>query len=154
LFLEVALTENWLIFVTRGGGTWPSWQLAGAILGVDILASIFTLFGWLAGTPERNELTAPRGGWTDIVTVVRVWIFSFGVVIVCALVYYILNAIPWLANLGRREQGKKNTVFEDFAQEIQRLTAVHNKEQNSWSFVDQVALLNEKEPASGGAHGH
>ena len=34
-------------------------------------------------------------------------IFSFGVVIVCALVYYILNAIPWLANLGRREQGKK-----------------------------------------------
>ena len=32
LFLEVALTENWLIFVTRGGKTLPSWQLVGAIL--------------------------------------------------------------------------------------------------------------------------
>jgi len=152
LFLEVALTENWLIFVTRGGSSFPSFQLIGAILGVDILASIFTLFGWLAGTPNRNEFTAPRGGWTDIVTVVRVWIFSFGVVVICALVYTILNAIPWLANLGRRETGKKNTVFEDFAAEIQRLTAVHNKEQDSWSFVDQVALLNEKETVSG--HGH
>ena len=48
-------------------------HIVAQILGVDILASIFTLFGWLAGTPERNELTAPRGGWTDIVTVVRVW---------------------------------------------------------------------------------
>lgn len=27
LFLEISLTENWLIFVTRGGETWPSWQL-------------------------------------------------------------------------------------------------------------------------------
>jgi len=152
LFLEVALTENWLIFVTRGGGTWPSWQLTGAILGVDILASIFTLFGWLAGTPNRNPVTAPRGGWTDIVTVVRIWLYSFGVVIIIALVYVILNSIPYLANLGRREKGKKNTVFEDFAQEIQRLTAVHNQESNSWSFVDQVALLNEKESTGGGHH--
>lgn len=36
LFLEVGLTENWLIFVTRGGGRLPSWQLVGAILGVDV----------------------------------------------------------------------------------------------------------------------
>lgn len=27
LFLQISLTENWLIFVTRGGETWPSWQL-------------------------------------------------------------------------------------------------------------------------------
>lgn len=27
LFLQISLTENWLIFVTRGGQTWPSWQL-------------------------------------------------------------------------------------------------------------------------------
>jgi H+-transporting ATPase len=74
LFLEVALTEvstgeitvrlvrrtdaychkNWLIFVTRGTGTWPSWQLVGAILGIDILASIFALFGWLSGPAPHN----------------------------------------------------------------------------------------------------
>jgi H+-transporting ATPase len=76
LFLEVALTEvsagetavrpvwrtdayfhkNWLIFVTRGTGTWPSWQLVGAILGIDILASIFALYGWLSGPAPHNGL--------------------------------------------------------------------------------------------------
>ncbi len=30
---------------------------------------------------------------TDIVTVVRVWIYSFGVIIILALVYYLLNKI-------------------------------------------------------------
>merc|ERR1712000_709136 len=40
LFLEVSLTENWLIFVTRGGETWPSWQLIGAIFGVDVLSTL------------------------------------------------------------------------------------------------------------------
>ena len=46
--------KNWLIFVTRGTGTWPSWQLVGAILGIDILASIFALFGWLSGPAPNN----------------------------------------------------------------------------------------------------
>ena len=56
LFLEVALTESWVILITRlatgpdsGGFVWPSWQLVGAILGVDILATIFALFGWISG---------------------------------------------------------------------------------------------------------
>ena len=39
LFLEICLTENWLIFITRANGPFwsslPSWQLAGAILVVD-----------------------------------------------------------------------------------------------------------------------
>lgn len=41
LFLEVALTENWLIFITRvqGGFTWPAFTLIAAILLVDILAT-------------------------------------------------------------------------------------------------------------------
>ena len=49
LFLEITLTENWLIFITRANGPFwssiPSWQLAGAILVVDILATCFTIFG-------------------------------------------------------------------------------------------------------------
>lgn len=56
LFLEVALTESWVILITRmaqgpdsGPFVWPSWQLVGAILGVDALATIFALFGWLSG---------------------------------------------------------------------------------------------------------
>lgn len=44
IFLEVALTENWLIFVTRGGQTFPSWQLIGAIGVVDAIATLFCIF--------------------------------------------------------------------------------------------------------------
>ena len=50
LFLQISLSENWLIFVTRASGPFwssiPSWQLSGAILIVDVLATMFTLFGW------------------------------------------------------------------------------------------------------------
>jgi H+-transporting ATPase len=85
LFLEVALTESWVIFITRlsqGNGEenmLPSWQLLAAVVGVDILASIFAIFGWISGP-------APKSGWTNIVTVVRVWGFSFGVTIIIALI--------------------------------------------------------------------
>ena len=57
LFLEVSLTENWLIFVTRGGSTLPSWQLVGAIFGVDILATLFALFGWISGPYYADRST-------------------------------------------------------------------------------------------------
>lgn len=133
LFLEVSLTENWLIFVTRLGGgesdiTLPSWQLVGAVLGVDAISTLFCLFGWLSGAPHRNPLTAPHGGWTDIVTVVRVWAYSIGVTIVIALVYYILSRIPALDRLGRRKVGQKNEMLEDFFTNLQRLTLVHEKD--------------------------
>jgi H+-transporting ATPase len=54
----------------------PSWQLIGAVLLVDILASIFALFGWISGPAVEH------GGWVDIVTVVKIWLFSFGVTVV------------------------------------------------------------------------
>lgn len=133
LFLEVSLTENWLIFVTRLGGgesdiTLPSWQLVGAVLGVDAISTIFCLFGWLSGAENRNPITAPHGGWTDIVTVVRVWAYSIGVTIVIALVYYVLCRIPALDRLGRRSVGQKNEMLEDFFTNLQRLTIVHEKD--------------------------
>ncbi|GAA5829676.1 hypothetical protein JCM11251_000246 [Rhodosporidiobolus azoricus] len=128
LFLEVALTESWLILITRidtgkdaGKITWPSWQLVGAILGVDILATVFAALGWMSGPADRH------GGWVDIVTLCRVYAFSVGVTVVIAFVYWLLNKIPWLNNLGRKQRSKKNKVMEDFLTEVQRLTIVHEK---------------------------
>ncbi|KAF4124326.1 H+-transporting ATPase [Geosmithia morbida] len=125
LFLQVSLTENWLIFVTRGGKTWPSWQLILAILGVDIIATLFCLFGWLSGTGQR---TSPPGafdgrhdGWTDVVTVVLIWLYSFGVTIIIAIVYLVLNNISWLDNLGRKNRSKKDTAIEDALVRLQKL---------------------------------
>lgn len=109
LFLEITLTENWLIFITRANGPFwssmPSWQLAGAILIVDIVATLFTIFGWFVG------------GQTSIVAVVRVWVFSFGVFCVMGGVYYLLQGSQGFDNLmhgksPKREQ--KQRSLEDF----------------------------------------
>ncbi|KDN53400.1 putative PMA1-H+-transporting P-type ATPase [Tilletiaria anomala UBC 951] len=153
LFLEVSLTENWLIFVTRLGGgesdiTLPSWQLVGAILVVDILATLFCLFGWFAGDIPANSPAILNNKWTDIVTVVRVWAYSIGVTIIIALVYYILNQIEALDRLGRRQRSVKNPILEDFFTNLQRLTIVHEKsdkdgEPDVYSFAPRVEIDDE-----------
>ncbi|RGP77472.1 h+-transporting atpase [Fusarium longipes] len=135
LFLEVALTENWLIFVTRGGKTWPSWQLVGAILGVDILATLFALFGWLSGTGEvpaiHDNFKQSSNGWVDIVTVVIVWLYSFGVTVVIAIVYFILNKISWLDNLGRKDRRHKDTKLENVLGHLQKLAIEHEVDEKT-----------------------
>jgi len=130
LFLEVALTENWLIFVTRGGKTFPSFQLIIAILGVDALATIFTVFGWMSGTdyqtnPKTNNSKFRENGWVDIVTVVIIWAYSIGVTIIIAIVYYLLNRIPWLDTLGRKDRNRKNPAIENMIAALSKLSLEH-----------------------------
>ena len=87
LFLQITLSENWLIFITRAKGpfwtSWPSWQLISAVLTVDAVATLFCIFGLLNG--GQNEPVR------HLVTTARVWIFSFGVFCLMAGVYYVLN---------------------------------------------------------------
>lgn len=137
LFLEVALTENWLIFVTRGADTWPSIELVGAIFGVDALATLFSLFGWLSGgydmvTDPADQFhassMATANGWNNIVTVVRIWAYAIGVEIVIALVYYVLNKIAWLDNLGRSKRSKGDIRMENILGHLARLTVEYEKE--------------------------
>ena len=136
LFLEVALTENWLIFITRGADTWPSLQLIGAILGVDALATIFTLFGWLSNRdmitdPYDQFISTPKethNGWTDIVTVVRIWGYSIGVTIVIALIYYALNRIRWLDELGRTKRSKGDVQVATVLSHLAQMSVQYEKE--------------------------
>lgn len=136
IFLEVSLTENWLIFVTRGGDTWPSIQLVGAILGVDVIATLFCLFGWLNNkdmvtNPYTQFYDSPKStdnGWTDVVTVVRVWAYSIGVEVVVALVYYVLNKISWLDNLGRKKRSKGDVQIEQILGHLARLCVEFEKD--------------------------
>lgn len=109
LFLQIALTENWLIFITRANGPFwsslPSWQLAGAILIVDIVATCFTIWGWF----EDSD--------TSIVAVVRIWVFSFGVFCVMGGVYYMCQGSAGFDNLmhGKSVKGSsKQRSLEDF----------------------------------------
>jgi H+-transporting ATPase len=125
VFLEISLTENWLIFITRANGPFwssiPSWQLAGAILVVDILATLFCIFGWF----EHNQQTS-------IVAVVRVWVFSFGIFCVMGGVYYILQDSVGFDNLmhGKSPKGsQKQRSLEDFVVSLQRVSTQHEKSQ-------------------------
>ncbi|ODM20005.1 hypothetical protein SI65_04991 [Aspergillus cristatus] len=132
LFLEVALTENWLIFVTRGADTWPSIHLVTAILGVDALATIFCLFGWFSNetmpTNPPTSFVETTNGWTDIVTVVRVWGYSLGVEIVIALVYFMLNKFKWLDEMGRHKRDKGDLWIENLLAHLSHLTIEYDRE--------------------------
>ncbi|WWC93239.1 plasma-membrane proton-efflux P-type ATPase [Kwoniella sp. B9012] len=134
LFLEVALTESWVIFITRLAqepGTpnvFPSFQLIVAVLGVDLLASFFAAYGWISGPAVEH------GGWVDIVTIVKIWGYSFGVTVIILLVYLILNKISWLDHIGRVSRSKRNEKLENFLTDLQRLTIVHESDHNGSYF--------------------
>lgn len=128
LFLEISLTENWLIFVTRGGETWPSWQLVGAILGVDVLATLFCVFGWLSGpsyeTNPRTRAKLEPNGRTSIVTAIVIWLYSIAATIVIAIVYYLMNRISWLDNIGRKNRSRKDTNVENIISSLVRIICI------------------------------
>ncbi|KAF8540800.1 plasma membrane ATPase [Trichophaea hybrida] len=126
LFLEISLTENWLIFITRANGPFwssiPSWQLAGAIFLVDIIATFFCLFGWFEGGYPNHQ--------TSIVAVVRVWLFSFGIFCVLGGVYYLLQDSVAFDNLMHGKTPKKDSKkrsLEDFVVSLQRVSTQHEK---------------------------
>jgi len=126
LFLEISLTENWLIFITRANGPFwssiPSWQLSGAIFLVDIIATFFCLFGWFQGGFPDHQ--------TSIVTVVRIWIFAFGIFCVMGGIYYLLQDSVAFDNLMHGKTPKKDSKkrsLEDFVVSLQRVSTQHEK---------------------------
>ncbi|KIN00198.1 hypothetical protein OIDMADRAFT_164423 [Oidiodendron maius Zn] len=150
LFLEVSLTENWLIFVTRGGNTWPSWQLVGAIFGVDVLATLFCVFGWLSGglgepsdPSDHNKLLL--SGDTSIVTVIVVWAYSIGVTIVIAIVYYLLNKWSWLDNLGRAKRSRADTQMENILMHLSKVAVQHEQDEHGdrWHLAPRATEAEE-----------
>ncbi|ANB14983.1 H(+)-exporting P2-type ATPase PMA1 [Sugiyamaella lignohabitans] len=151
LFLQISLTENWLIFVTRGGKTLPSWQLVGAILGVDALTTIFAVFGWLSGpgsTLEDNphdSFKETSDGWTSIVTVVVIWAYSIGVTIIIAVVYYLLTQLPWLDNLGRKDRSHADAKIENLIGHLSRLAIEHERDETGKGRFVITTKANEEE---------
>ncbi|RKP27234.1 plasma membrane H+-ATPase, pumps protons out of the cell [Syncephalis pseudoplumigaleata] len=87
VFLEIALTQSWLIFSTRTQGWffvyYPSWQLLLAVFLVDIFASIMAIFGWFQSS-------------INVVEAIRVWFFSFGVFVVCDVVHRVLSETSFI----------------------------------------------------------
>lgn len=151
LFLQISLTENWLIFVTRGGNTWPSWQLVGAIFAVDVLATLFCVFGWLAGgageptDPADHNRLFSADGHTSIVTVVVIWAYSIGIIIVIAIVYYLLNKWSWLDNLGRAKRSRADTQMENIIMHLSKVAIQHERDEHgeSWYLAPRATEAEE-----------
>jgi len=131
LFLQVSLVENWLIFVTRGGKTWPSWKLVGAIFMVDVLSTLFCIFGWLIGDPDEyftdphDHYPQSTNGHTSVVTVVVIWGYSIGVIVVVAIVYFVLVQVKWIDELGRAKRSHADTQMENILSHISRVAIEH-----------------------------
>ena len=121
IFLEISLTQNWLIFITRCNGPFwtsrPSWQLVVAVLLVDVVATLIAAFGWF-GTP------------VDVITLVKIWVISLGVFTVLAMLH------NWLNNskiFNRILQHKPHHKFEDLMYNLERETLLHEKNHSTGS---------------------
>lgn len=150
IFLQVALTENWLIFVTRGFETYPSWQLVGAIFGVDILASLFAGFGWFAGDGlETAPSTNPKlraDGHVDIVTIVVIWLYSLAVVIVIGIIYYLMTNWKRLDEMGRKKRSVQDTLMENILTHLSKVAVEHERDERGQRFyIAQKAVVEEED---------
>jgi H+-transporting ATPase len=151
LFLEVSLTENWLIFVTRGFETLPNWQLVAAIGGVDILATLFCVFGWFSGGIDDPSTGYAGGnlsenGSTDIVTIVVIWGFSIAVTIVIGIVYYIMTGMKSLNDLGRTKRSASDTLMENILGHLSKVAIEHEKDEHGTRFyLAQKQVVEEEE---------
>lgn len=106
-------------------------------MAVDIIATIFSLFGWIAGTPEIDDpfdtaSFSPKKH-TDVVIVVIIWCYLIGVTIVLAIVYFLLNKISWFNNLERVKRSHSDTTMENTIGHLSKLAIEHEQDESGVS---------------------
>ena len=81
-------------------------------------------------------------GHTDVVTAVVIWAYSIGVTIVIAIVYFLLNRIPALADIGRKNRSVHDTQMENIIGHLSKLTLRHEKTEDGegrWALAAKAA---------------
>ncbi|KAJ5925594.1 hypothetical protein N7454_008233 [Penicillium verhagenii] len=109
VFLEITLTQNWLIFITRlqtrrPGPLWkpgPSLALITAVLAVDIISTLMCYFGVLSDTPSSG------------LTIARVWIFSAGITFVNGVLYVFLQRSRWFDDMVNGRMWRRRALPRD-----------------------------------------
>jgi len=76
-----------------------------------------------------SQFQQTLNGHTDVVTAVVIWAYSIGVIIVIAIVYFILNKIPALDNLGRKNRNVHDTQMENIIGHLSKLTFKQEKDE-------------------------
>lgn len=110
----------------------------------DVMATLFCVFGWLAG-PSMNTSefpTSPRGGFffdqsgnshVDVPTAVIIWLYSIFVTVIIAIVYFLLNKITFLNDLGRAKRSRADTHMENVIGHLSRLAVEHDVDEKTGS---------------------
>ena len=80
-----------------------------------------------------------QNGWVDIVTVVTIWAYSIGVTIVIAIVYFCLNRIKWLDDLGRKDRSRQDPKVENIIAAVSRLAIEHESDEHGKGHYTLVA---------------
>ncbi|KAJ5924402.1 hypothetical protein N7466_008589 [Penicillium verhagenii] len=124
VFVEITLTQNWLIFITRlqtrrPGPLWkpgPSLALIIAVFSVDMISTLMCFFGVLSDTPSSG------------LTIARVWIFSAGITFVNGVLYVFLQRSRWFDDLVNGRMWRRRPLprdTEDFDTSAGRLSVQH-----------------------------
>jgi H+-transporting ATPase len=124
VFLEISLTQNWMIFSTRTHASafykfYPNPLLALTVFCIDILSSCFAGFGWFT---SRISIEA----------IVYVWLLSFGVFILTDVLIRGLAKWQWLddvltGNYKSAEKEKKMREWEEMMHHFELMSSAHEK---------------------------
>ncbi|KAJ5561436.1 ATPase P-type K/Mg/Cd/Cu/Zn/Na/Ca/Na/H-transporter [Penicillium sp. DV-2018c] len=123
LFLEITLTQSWLILITRVTGSrsfltnLPSIWLIAAIVLVNVTGTLMAAYG-VFGEP------------TSWLTILRVWIVSFGITCAGALAFVLMHNSQRFNNLMHGKGPRRNArerSWEDFGLNMQRMANQHER---------------------------
>ncbi len=98
--------------------------------GYRLLRLRLALWLQLSDRPPTHNDKFREDGWVDIVTVVVIWAYSIGVTIIIAIVYYVLNKITWLDELGRKDRNTKNPAIENMIAALSKLSLEHGTDKH------------------------
>lgn len=152
LLAAVRIHPAWEFFFHGVADVFPS-NRVGAIFGVDVLATLFCVFGWLSGpgynSDPRDRAHFEPNGRTSVVTAVVIWGYSIAVTIVIAIVYFLMNRISWLDNLGRKSRSRSDTNVENIIASLVCLTFYSLVEACLHNLQSKIAIQHEADAKTG-----
>ena len=95
--------------------------------------------------PADHAHNLSQNGRTSIVTVVVVWAYSIGVTIVIAIVYFLLNRIRWLDELGRAKRSHADSQTENILVHLSKVAILHEKDEDGLGRYSLVPRATEAE---------
>lgn len=72
--------------------------------------------------------------------------YAIGVTIVIAIVYYILDRLPWMNNLGRKKRNLQDSQMENVIGTLSKLAIKHETDESGtdWYQVQTKAVEEEE----------